>query len=236
MKRSLIWIPFVILLTSCKSLSFKSDAAAGEQDRKKVKAELTSEQSKRAHLEQLAELRKEIPVDKQKQSDELSLQIQMMNQASEQPHLVRERFAIMVDKKRTAFNQKIKKLRDNYRAEETKRREEYLRKQKAKRDAFIGSKREFKESRQFFADQEKDRLRFVSDERDRRQSFESEIVAQSKDFDSYIREKQNQFNEQFRLYSKKYSERPKETKAVTGDENEFRKLKEMPAIPLGTED
>lgn len=234
MKRISIVIPLICLLTSCRGFSNKSEEASRAGNRSAMDAEFKGEQSLRAGIQNVSDLRKEIPTDKQ--NDELSLQIQMMNQASEQPHLVRERFSLLVEKKRSAFRQKVQKLRDDYRLEETKRREEYLKKQKAKRDAFTGSKREFKESRQFFADQEKDRLRFVSDERDRRQSFDSEIQVQSKEFDFYMKEKQKQFNEQFRLYSKKYSERPKESKAVTGDENEFHKLREMPATPLGTED
>ena len=50
-----------------------------------------------------------------------------------------------------------------------------------------------------------------------------------------MRERNNEFNEQYRLYSKQFSEKPKEKKAVTGEAGGFDKLKNMDASPLGTD-
>lgn len=205
-----------------------------KEDRQTVSQELGEEMSLKADREQLADLRKEIPADTQKSNDELALYLNLMKQGTESPQLVREKHQSLVYKQRKSFRDKVTKLRDGYRAEENGRRDRFLAEQKSRRDGFMKRKRDAKETRAFFSEQEKGRLAFFADERARRASFESEIGAQSKDFDSYMRLRQKEFDEQFRLYSKRYSERPKDTKAVTGDE--FRKLQDAPATPLGTEE
>ncbi len=204
-------------------------------DRRKIEETLEGEVSLKADREKLAELRKEIPEDKQKSNDELALFLNLMGQGTEPPHIVREKFQALVQKRRSAFREKVQQLRDDYKTEETRRRDEFLKDLKLKRDAFLKRRRDSKANREFFADQEKQRNRFFADERERRRSFESELNAQSKDFDSYMRERTKEFNELFRLYSKKYSEKPKEKKAVTGDVSDFEKLKTIETTPLGTE-
>lgn len=206
-----------------------------EQDRQTVQSELSEEMSLKADRENLEDLRKEIPEDTRRDNDELALYLQLMKQGTEQPQTVRDRFQVMVQKRRTVFRDKVRRLRENYRRDETKRREDFLKAQKAKRDAYQARKGDSKANREFYSQQDKDRQHFSADERDRRQNFESEINAQSKDFESYMREKTNEFNEQYRLYSKKFSERPKEKKAVTGETGDFRRLDDVPAEPLGTD-
>lgn len=222
-------------LSSCAGKK-KSPQAVRAEDRHTIETELAQESSLKADREQLAELRKNVPPEKQKENDELALQLNVMKQGTEQPNLVRERFSAMVQKKRSAFRQKAQDLRDDYRKEETRRREDFMNAQRSKRESFMKRKPNSKDTRDFLGDQERERQRFYGDERDRRQNFEAEMGAKSRDFDSYMRERQAEFNEQFRLYSKKYSERPKERKAVTGEEDEFQRLRDMQGTPLGTED
>ncbi len=222
-------------LVSCALLR-PSAKSQREQDRQQIQAELSQEASLAEDREKLADLRREIPAEKQKENDELALQLKLMGQSTEQPHLLRQKFQFLVQKRRTAFRQKTQKLRDEFRTQETRRREDFFAAQKSKRDIFFRRKRDSKQNREFFAGQEKERQRFATEERERRMNFESELSAESKDFNSYMRERQNEFNEQFRLYSKKFSERPKASKAVTGEINEFKRLQEVPATPLGTED
>ncbi len=235
----------VVLLPSCKGRGKRPDQVRAE-DRQKIHNTLEQEMSLKADREQLAELRKDIPDERQKQNDELALYLTLMKQGTEQPNIVRERYHALVQKRRSSYRDKVQKLREDFRKEETKRREEFLKKQKDKRDAFTKKKPDSKATREFFAEQEKERTRHFAEERERRQSFEAELSAQSKDFEGYMRERNNEFNEQFRLYSKQYSEKPKEKKAVTGEggpENPtgssprgFDKLKEVPTTPLGTDD
>ncbi len=234
----------VILLPSCKGRGKRPDQIRAE-DRQKIHNSLEQEMSLKADREQLAELRKDIPDEKQKQNDELALYLTLMKQGTEQPNIVRERYHALVQKRRSAYRDKVQKLREDFRTGETKRREDFLKKQKEKRDAFAKKKPDSKATREFFSEQDKERTRTFAEERERRQSFEAELNAQSKDFESYMRERSNEFNEQFRLYSKQYSEKPKEKKAVTGEagpENSsgsgargFDKLKEVPSTPLGTD-
>lgn len=218
-------------LTAC---ALRSNSAKRAADREVVQKELGEETSLKEDRDHLAELRKEIPEETRKSNDELALALNMMKQGNENPQMLRDRFHIMVQKKRTVFREKTAKLREKYRSEETKRRDAFLDQQKKKRDAFIKRKRQSKETREFFAEQDRERQGFFADERERRQAFESEVSAQSKDFDAYMRERQKEFDEQYRLYSKKFSEKPKDRKAVTGDE--FKRLEESSATPLGTED
>ncbi len=217
------------LLAGCKLSPSPKQMA----DRKAVQQEL-GEVSLKADRQELSELRKEIPIETQKQNDELALYLNLMKQGTEQPSLVREKYSSLVYQQRSEFREKVRKLREKYRLEETKRRDQFLSEQKKKRDSYLKKKRRPEETREFFAGQDKDRLSFFADERSRRGNFESEVNAQSKDFDSYMRERQKEFDEQYRLYSKKFSEKPKASKAITGDE--FRKLQEAPATPLGTEE
>lgn len=223
----------LFILTSCKTAApdlSGNTVENREADRQKVQTEL-GEVSLKADRDQLAELRKEIPVDKQKSNDELALYLNLMKQGTEQPNLVREKYNTMVQKKRTVFRIKVARLREDYRRDETKKREEFLREHKNRRDDFTKAKHDSKERTEFFNEQEKIRQRYMADERDKRSSFEGEINAQSKDFESYMRERNNEFNEQFRLYSKQFSEKQKEKKAVTG-EGGFEKLKNMEAEKL----
>lgn len=231
MKSSFVIAGSVVLLLSGCRTSHKAQIAA---DRAIVHQELDGETSLREDRDHLAELRKEIPEETRKSNDELALQLNMMRQGNENPQMLRDRFQILVQKRRTSFREKTAKLREKYREEETKRRDDFLAQQKRKRDAFIKRKRPTGATRDFFVEQDKERQGFFSDERARRQAFESEVSAQSKDFDSYMRERQKEFDEQYRLYSKKFSEKPKDKKAVTGDE--FKRLEESSAAPLGTED
>lgn len=203
------------------------------KDRAKVDNELGQEASLKEDRSQLSDLRKEIPADTQKSNDELALFLNLMKQGRENPQDVRGKFSNIVAKRRAAFRDKVQGLRDDYRKDETKRRESFMAEMKSKRDSFVKRKKNTKDTREFFAQQEKERTAYFADERERRQSFESEINAQSKDFDSYMRERQKEFDEQYRLYSKQFSERPKDKKAITGDE--FKRLDETPASPLGTE-
>ena len=224
-----------LFCASCALPSSGGGNSTRGEDRKNVRDQLSGEMSLKADRDELAAMRKEIPAEKQKSNDELALSLNMMKQGTERPEMVRDKFTVLVEKKRSSFRDKVQKLRESYRKSETKRRDEYLDTQKAKRTAWASaSKRKPDELREFFAEQDRDRQSFFSDERDRRANFESEINAQSKDFDSYMHEKMNEFNEQYRIYSKKFSEKPKEKKAVTGDD--FRKMNETSAQPLGTED
>jgi hypothetical protein len=223
-----------LLAMAVAGCASRNQAAARAQDRQTIEQELGQEMSLKADRESLSDLRKEIPEETQRSNDELALFLNLMRQGNETPQMVRDKFNVMVQKKRASFRDKVAKLRENYRRDETKRRETRLDEAKAKRDSFLRRKHDPKESREFFNDQEKSRLAFTADERARRTAFESEITAQSKDFDSYMRERQKEFDEQYRLYSKKFSERPKDKKAATGDE--FRRLEQAPSTPLGTED
>lgn len=204
-------------------------------DRETVEKTLSGEMSLKADREQLSEMRKDVPKEKQKSNDELALYLNLMKQGTEQPQMVRDKFTVLAEKRRSSFREKVQKLRDNYRRDETKRRDEYLDTLKTKRADYLKSKHKPEELREFFSTQDKDRQSFFADERDRRSSFESEVSGHSKDFDSYMREKMNEFNEQYRLYSKKFSEKPKDKKAVTGDAD-FKRLDDVPTKPLGTED
>ena len=213
-----------------------SPSRARADDRETVQKELSGEMSLKADRDELKELRKDVPAEKQKSNDELALYLQLIKQGSEQPQMVRDKFTVLVERRRTSFRERVAKLRENYRRDEAKRRDEYLDGQKTKRTDYLAKKRTPEQMRDFFAKQDKERQSFFADERDRRTSFESDVSAQSKDFDSYMREKTNEFNEKYRLYSKKFSERPKAKKAVTGESDDFKRMDELPAKPLGTED
>ncbi|MGE4133100.1 MAG: hypothetical protein AB7F86_15770 [Bdellovibrionales bacterium] len=220
-----------VFLMACAS---PSTSRVQKEDRQKVEETLAPEVSLKEDREKLAEMRKEIPEEKQQANDEQAVFLNLMNQGTEPPSRVYERFQVMQRKHRASFNAKVKKLRDDYKKEETKRRDEFLKKSKVERDSFVKTKHERKETQDFFSAQDVERREFFADERDRRKNFESEIDSQVKDFNSYMRIKMNEFNEQYRLYSKKYYEKPKPKPAVTG-EDEFQKLKKMNATPLGTD-
>ena len=221
----------VLTIAGCVSSSPSKERA---QDREKIKNELGSEMSLKEDRATPDAFRKDTPAETRKQNDEMALHLNLMKQGTESPAAVRDKFQSLIRKKRTEFREKSRKLRDDYRGDETKRRDEFLNAQKTKRDAFMRRKRDSAQTRAFTGEQEKARAAFFSDERARRQNFESDMNAQSKDFDAYMRERQKEFDEQYRQYSKKFSERPKEKNAVTGDD--FKRLEETPASPLGTED
>lgn len=224
----------LILLYLSGCVTKRREAEVRADDRKIVEQELGTEMSLREDRDSLKDYRREVPEDTQKQNDELALFLNLMRQGNENPQMVRDRFNVMVQKKRATFRDKAAKLREIYRDEETKRREKHLEQAKIKRERYLRRKLDAKDNREFFNELEKERLTFSATERARRTSFEAEVGAQSKDFDAYMREKQKEFDEQYRLYTKKFSERPKDKKAATGDE--FKRLEQAPATSLGTED
>lgn len=234
-RSKLSYLMSLIFVTGCASSEKPSNEEVRNEDRKKIQDTLAEEQSLSADRKDLEDLRKEIPEETKKSNDELAFYLQMMRQGTEQPQNVRDKFQNLVRKRRNSYRDKVTKLRDGFKREETKRREDFLTGQKAKRDEYLKTKHDAKTTRDYFSEQEKDRQSFFADERERRSSFESELASQSKDFESYMKEKQNEFNEQYRLYSKKFSERPKEKKAVTGDVMEPKRLEDMPTEPLGTD-
>ena len=230
-----IWMSALLVLTACSS-NRKSAKDERAEDREKIETQLSQEMSLKADRDQLAGLRKDIPEEKKKENDELALFLQLMNQSKESPNEMRDRFQSLVQKRRSSFREKVQRLRDDYRRDETKRREGYLDDQKKRRDDFNRRRHDAKANREYYSEEDKKRRQFFADERDRRQSFEAELNSQSKDFDNYMRERQKEFDEQYRLYSKKVSERRKEKKAVTGESDDFKSLKDVPATPLGTDD
>lgn len=217
-----------------------------QQDRQKVQDQLQGEISLKADRDRFADLRDQIPKHQQQTNDELALYLQLMGQGTEQPGTVRDKFQVLVQKRRLKFREKVTQLRDQFKSEETKKRETFLEQQRSKRVEFVSRRHDSKESREFFAGQDKARLSYFADERERRSNFESEILAQSKDFESYMRERTNEFNEQYRMYSKNYYERQNqkpEAKAVTGEGSgpahgvdDFKGMDQVPTTPLGTSD
>lgn len=226
-------ILFAFVVTGCMSRRPDPEKVR-QQDRDQVKRELEQEMSLKQDRESLNSLRTEVPTETRKSNDELALFLNLIKQGTETPQNVREKFNSLVMKKRSAFREKVERLRGKFRDDETRKRETFLRDQQRKRDNYLRRKRDPRDQRDFLADMEKDRQQYFADERARRSSFESEVSAESKDFDSYMRERQKEFDEQYRIYSKKFSEKPKDKKAVTGDE--FKRLEDSPAAPLGTED
>lgn len=207
-----------------------------EKDREWIQSELGQEMSLKADRDQLSELRQDIPEQKQVENDELALYLNLMKQGQEKPNLVRDRFDVLVQKKRARFRAKVQRLREDYTRQERERREKFLDEAKSARESVMRDATDSKDRRRFMANQDKDRQRFFADERERRRSFESELSAQSKDFDGYMRERVREFNEQYRLYTKKFYDKPKSANPVTGETDEFRKLDKMNTTPLGTED
>jgi hypothetical protein len=210
-----------------------------EEDRKNIHAQLAEEMSLKSDRDDMQTARKDIPLEKQKTNDELALYLSLMKQGTEKPQVVREKFSMLMERKRVSFREKVHKLREVYRRDETKRRDDFLNKQRRTRDNHKLTRRTPEQSRDFYGAQEKERLAFTADERDRRTSFEAELNAQSKDFDSYMREKNNEFNEQLRLYSKKFADRAKDKSVETGAGEEpggdYQSIDEVPTKPLGTE-
>lgn len=227
-----ILILFAFVITGCMSRR-PAPEKVRQQDRDQVKKELEQEMSLKEDRASLSNLRTEVPAETQKSNDELALFLNLIKQGNENPQNVRDKFNALVMKKRQAFREKVEKLRGKFRDDETKKREDFLKDQQKKRDSYLRKKHDPKDQREFLADMEKDRQQYFGDERARRSSFESEVSAQSKDFDSYMHERQKEFDEQYRIYSKKFSEKPKDKKAVTGDE--FKRLDDSPAAPLGTD-
>jgi hypothetical protein len=226
----------IVAFLSCQVLlacAHSSPEAERENDRQRVKEELSGEMSLKADRDRLQELRKEIPLERQKSNDELALYLQLMKQGKETPETVRQRFTSLVQKRRASYRDKVSKLRDDYYHSEVKRRNEFLADQKARRESYLRSKRPSEETREFFSQQDRERQSFFSEERTRRQSFEAELNAQSKDFESYMREKNNEFNEQYRLYAKQFADAAREKAEKEKAKNN--PIDQVPAKTLSTE-
>lgn len=211
MKRTVFVVFF--LLNSCATNSQKQKAAISD-DRARVRERLTGEISLKSDRQKLDDLRKKEPEDKKVANDELAFFLTQTGELKQDPNVVRERFQLLVQKKRSRFNEAVDRLRKEYAEDERKRRDDFNTDRNSKRDAYMKKQHPpTDETRAFYSQMEKDRLDFYSRERDRRKDFDDEIQTQQKEFSAYIKERTDEFNEQMRLYKKRYDEAAKQKAA-----------------------
>jgi hypothetical protein len=201
-----------------------------QQDREKIKQTLSSEISLAKDRAELAELRKNIPEDTQRENDELALIAPLMAQPQVEPSRIRQQFQYAVQKKRETFSRKVKKLRDDFTKEERKERDAFLKTAQEKRKAVDPKKMERSEINERYKELDKERRDFFSEQRERRKSFEAEINAQTKDFNDYMRDKSRDFNDQIREYTRRYNDMKKSEKEKR--QSEFEMMKTIPSEPL----
>ncbi|MCB0383994.1 MAG: hypothetical protein KDD43_01275 [Bdellovibrionales bacterium] len=205
-------------LSSCQT------GATGDDGRPVLDEEI-SLKADRSHL---ADLRKDIPEEKQIENDEKALMLELMGQLKLHPSKVRSKWGDLVRKKREQHRRNVKKWRDEYTRKEKQRREDFLAKAKDEREDFKKTKVDREQSKRFYAEQDRKRRDFFADERDKRKDFESEVKAQSKEFDSYVRERDREFNEQHRHYSKRWADQEKQKRE---EKQAQRKAQTSPGAP-----
>ena len=160
----------------------------------------------------LAEIRKDIPPEVQKNNDELAYIFQLMSEMRYSPSEVREKFNSAVRKKRDVFQKDMQRKRDEYNKAEKSQRETFTQDQNQQRNEFKRERADRDRTKDFFAKLEEQRKTFYSENRQKRDEFESDVRVQRKDFEDYIREKNNEFNQEHRAYTKRFDEAKKDKK------------------------
>ena len=108
------------------------------------------EYSIKADREEIKELRKDIPKDKQDTNDELAFVLNLTRSGKEDPNKVRSRFDAELRKVRNRFRDDQRKTRENYTKEERDRRSDFLKKLNKERDDFKSDKNTREENKEFY--------------------------------------------------------------------------------------
>lgn len=195
-----------LALTGCQVATTRPELADEE---KAEEPRVSDEYSLKADRAKFAELRKDIPVEKQNENDEQALTASLLGTGERPPSEIREKFDRLMRKKRENFRKDREKIRTTYSRDEKKRREAYLDQLKEQREEFRSSKHSADEGRKFYSEIEEKRRDFFYEEREKRSDFESDHREKQKDFEDYMREKQNEFQQELRAYTRRYDERQK---------------------------
>src|SRR3954469_17502103 len=90
----IITLVLVFLFFGCTT---RPPKAARANDYQNVREQLASETSLKADRQKLDEMRKGIPEEKKNTNDELALYLTLMNQGTEPPQTVRNKFTALVE-------------------------------------------------------------------------------------------------------------------------------------------
>lgn len=186
--------------------------SSGAQNPARLADELNEEVSLKADRDQLRELRKDVPEEKQTSNDELAMDLELMAKAERPAHEIRGQFQGKVRKLRERFRDKSRDIRERFRKIQKEQRDEFLTHLKREREEFKETKVDREATKEFFAKQDRERKDFFAEQKDQRKEFESEMRQKSKDFQSNMRERVNQFNEQMRIYNTRQREKERAEK------------------------
>jgi hypothetical protein len=200
--RSLFWATSLVLpfCISCSSAQTQDESKPLVDSKYKLSEDRNS----------FEELRKDIPVQKRSENDELAYVLQLMSQNQHTPSQVRDKFNTVLRKKRELFQKDMKKKREEFVKAEKKEKDEFLKNIEVERKDFSRNKVSSDQRREFYSDIEAKRKDFFAGQREKRDSFESDMRDSRKNFDDYAREKTSEFNQEHRAYSKKFDEIKKE--------------------------
>lgn len=157
-----------------------------------------------------ADLRKEIPQDRQNINDEEALLSELFVGPNPKEERIREKFDRLIRKKREIHQREMQTRRQQFDKEQKAKREEFQKKQSIERAQFLKMKKTSEERRSYYADQEAERLEFNKRLKDDRDNFEDQIRSQGREFDSYAREKSADFNQRLRAFRESERLRTKE--------------------------
>ena len=212
-------ISFVFILGSCagieKRMEQQNNKNQGDKPQDGVEVSLKQDRS------ELKELRKDIPIQKQRENDELAYLLNMLREDREiNTSSVRQRFNRELRKRRNIYKKVMKKRRDEFTKNQKRAREEFVAKQKSERTSFNRSTKDREDRAQFFSEQDQERRTFFGDQRDRSSAFRDETNQRQRNFNDEIREKQKEFNQLIRDYDRRQRER---RKALRTEKNMKRK-------------
>lgn len=170
---------------------------------------LTYETSLTEDKNKIEDLRKDIPIEKRNDNDELREILSYMGEVSEPPRKIRDKFYRITQRVRSTHRKEVQRIRANFNKDEKSYRDQFYTKLKNEREDFLRRKVSREERKIFFDEQDARRREYAADERDRRHQFTSDLKSKEDDFNHAMREKINEFNQVHRVYSQKYDEQIK---------------------------
>ncbi|MFZ3228591.1 MAG: hypothetical protein WA160_00175 [Pseudobdellovibrio sp.] len=156
------------------------------------------------------QLRESIPEAKRKSNDEKALLAEWMIDYRLSPSQVREKYEILVRKKRESFNKDLTKIREDYTKAEKKKRDEVLKDFESQRASFTSKKKTQQDRNDFYNDLDGKRKNYFSEEHEKRDEFESSIRDQRKNFEDYLNEKRLDFTSAMKGYTDSWNLKQKE--------------------------
>lgn len=164
--------------------------------------------------EKIEELRKDIPVEKRKENDEIAFNLQWMNEIRLNPSDIRSKFSQHLSRKRNLFNKDMTTARTEFSKEEKRKRDEFNQMMNQERATIARRHKNSKSKKELLDELDYKRKDFSAKQKLERDTFEEEVRDKKKAFEDYWKQRSDSFNADLKAYTLEFNEKKKVEKQI----------------------